>query len=153
MLFNTKQQDAHECLMLLLDIMHMDTNGMIQSERMHPKNVAADAFVKLQSPIDVQTNTDDDEWSMVNNKNVDADDVDPASEVQGLQGSECDVAGLQASDCESTTSVTDRKCLCIYVCVCVRARTTCTQHLQVSLDSFCTCVLNPTAVCCAPCVI
>jgi ubiquitin C-terminal hydrolase len=117
MLFNSKQQDAHECLMLLLDIMHMDTNGMIQSERMHPKNLAADVFVKLPSPIEVQANTEDDEWSMVNNKNADVDS-DPASEAQGLQGSECEVAGLQASDCESSSSVTDREYLCFFWCCC-----------------------------------
>ncbi len=106
MLFNSKQQDAHECLMLLLDIMHMDTNGMIQSERVHPKggiSTAADAFVQLQSPIEVQANVeDDDEWSMVNNKNADVDfdqSTDTPTEMQGLQ----------ASDCESMTSVTDRK--------------------------------------------
>jgi len=32
-LFNYKQQDAHELLCLLLDAVHQDTNGMVQSER------------------------------------------------------------------------------------------------------------------------
>jgi hypothetical protein len=32
-LFNHRQQDAHECLCVLLDALHQDTNGALQSDR------------------------------------------------------------------------------------------------------------------------
>lgn len=57
MLFNGKQQDAHECLLILLDIIHMDTNGMIQSAPTPKKAVA--------SPASGQAVSTEDEWSIV----------------------------------------------------------------------------------------
>ena len=61
MLFNGKQQDAHECLLILLDIIHMDTNGMIQSD---PGQMAASKALAGSASVQATTPAED-EWSVV----------------------------------------------------------------------------------------
>jgi hypothetical protein len=87
MLFNGKQQDAHECLLILLDIIHMDTNGMIQSNPV--QKVASKA---LASPASGQATTPaEDEWSV-----VDKDEAGEASSSQGCEDDNADVVDMDS---------------------------------------------------------
>lgn len=65
MLFNGRQQDAHECLVILLDIIHMDTNGMVQSDT---AAAAPPPHTVVATPASPAA---DDGWSVVNKAEAD----------------------------------------------------------------------------------
>ncbi|EKX47732.1 hypothetical protein GUITHDRAFT_137129 [Guillardia theta CCMP2712] len=72
-LFNHKQQDAHECLCILLDVLHQDTNGLLHGEeggRHHP----------LRPSLEAQAEAAHEEWVDVTHEQASSPDKSPREE-------------------------------------------------------------------------
>mmetsp|Transcript_27488 Transcript_27488/g.42904 ORF Transcript_27488/g.42904 Transcript_27488/m.42904 type:complete len:643 (+) Transcript_27488:178-2106(+) len=80
MLFNFKQQDAHECLTLLLDALHQDTNGLVHSESPSPPlQITLPKTIQAQPINGSHGFAEEAEWDIVPG-HYDVEPHDPASQ-------------------------------------------------------------------------